>query len=284
MEAALAFRAMIGSGLLPIALFLIASGRGALCDEWPVGTFQYEIRRGAEQIGVHTIAVKRDGESFVVEVTEWIDVAGWYGRYCHRAKRQEVWRDNELRLYDSAITGSCSGLVWGQDQVRNRKSCLWGDEREPIRFAARHKEGGLVTAMINFATGTRLSEARSTTLSTNFLNPLMRQKQEAWLFDPITGEQRAVKVTEGRTESLSLHGQTVTTQKYQYEHLDDSDEAHHVLYDREGVVIMMKNVRDDVTFILAPDGSSLRQSSPALSNDGCSPDMPLIVDMQSVLP
>jgi hypothetical protein len=286
MGTALACKVTTGNRLIWVLalVFVTFSGYDAVGSEWPIGLFQYEVRRGGEQIGVHTITATQDGERFVVEVTEWIEVNGWYGRYCHRAKRREVWYEGKLLRYDGATVGFCSGLIWGWDQVRTRKSCIWGDNREPIRFTAQQKEGRLVIARHNLSAGALSTDAPDTTLSANFMNPLIRQEQQARLLDPITGEPRALKIIGVGEEFFSLHGQTVETQKYQYTYLDDSKDMHHAWYTREGVMVRLENVRDEVIFTLIPVSRSHDQLSPPPTNEACSQDFPPIVDIQGTVP
>jgi hypothetical protein len=266
-----------------LALVLVAmSGQVAVGSEWPIGRFQYEVRRSAKPIGVHTVTATREGERLVVEVTEWIDVNGWYGSYCHRTKRREVWTEGKLLRYDSATVGSCSGLVWGWDQVRTRKSCVWGSDREPIRVSAQPTGGKLLIARHNLTVGVSATEAPDTTLSADFLNPLIRAEPQVQLLDPITGEPRVMKTLGIGAESIALQGQTVETQKYQYTYLDDSTDIHHVWYDQEGVLVMMKNIRDEVTFTLMPVARSPDQFGPPATNEACSQDFPSLTDIQEV--
>lgn len=265
-------------------VFVTASGPAAAGDEWPLGRFQYEVRRSAQPIGVHTIAVATEREHFVVEVTEWIDVTGWYGSYCHRTKRREVWAAGKLLRYDSAMVGTCSGLVWGWDQVRNRKSCVWAGDRVPLRISAQQTGGKLLILRQNLTTGASPTAAPDTTLSANFLNPLVRQGPRVQLLDPITGEPRAMKILELGAESITLQGQTVETQKYQYTYLDDSTDTYSVWYNGEGLMVMMKNMKDEVTFTLMPVARFPAQLGPPATNAACSQDFPPLADLPGALP
>jgi Domain of unknown function (DUF6134) len=286
MKAVPAHKVMIRTGpLWALAVVLVTvTSHAAISDEWPIGLFQYEVRRSAERIGTHTVTATHDGERLVVNVTEWIEVKGWYGRYCHRAKRREVWDEGKLLRYDSATVGSCSGLVWGWDHVRPHKSCVWGDDREPVRVTAHQNEGKLVIATQNLSAGARLMAAPDTTLSTNFLNPLIRQEQQVQLLDPITGELRAMKILDVGEESIALHDQTVATHKYQYSYIDDREDIHYVWYNRDGVMVMMKHIKDDVIFTLIPVVGSPNQSGPPPMNEECAPDFPLFIEMRGAVP
>ncbi|MBI3796514.1 MAG: hypothetical protein HY268_06020 [Deltaproteobacteria bacterium] len=271
--------------LWALALVVVTvSGQAADSDEWPLGRFQYEVRRSAQPIGVHTVAVTAEGERFVVAVTEWLDVNGWYGSYCHRANRREVWSAGKLLRYDSAMVGACSGLVWGWDQVRNRKSCVWANDRTPIRISAQQTEGKLLIARHNLTTGASVTEALDTTLSANFLNPRIREEPRVQLLDPIIGEPRAMTILELGAESIALPEQTVETQKYQYTYLDDSTDTYYVWFNGEGLMVRMKNITDEVTFTLMPKARFAAQSGPSATNAACSQDFPPLIDIPGAGP
>jgi len=85
------------------------------------------------------------------------------------------------------------------------------------------------------------------------------------------------------TESLTLQGQTVETQKYQYTYLDDSTDTHHAWYDQEGVLVIMKNIKDEVTFTLMPVAPSPDQLGPAATNRVCPQDFPSLIDIQGTV-
>jgi hypothetical protein len=177
--------------------------------------------------------------------------------------------------------------VWSLKKLPRGKwteRCMWAGNGTPIRVSAEQTGEKLLILRQNLTTGASPTEAPDTTLSANFLNPLVRQGPRVQLLDSITGEPRAMKIREVGAESITLHGQTVETQKYQYTYLDDSTDTYSVWYNGEGLMVMMKNMKDEVTFTLMPVARFPAQLGPPATNAACSQDFPPLADLPGALP
>src|SRR3970282_15987 len=165
----------------------------ALSQDWPMGTFYYEITRSSDQIGIHKIVSKRQGEDVVVETEEWVDDTG----YCRASKRKETWRHGTLTAFDSSTAGSCSLFV------RNARPSGWplGEFGDPITVSLVRKDKALFKTF-----GSEKSQQISAeAVPTNFLNPAFRGSDHVvQVISPITGELESMIVSNKGVENLSI--------------------------------------------------------------------------------
>jgi len=226
-----------GRQLFVCITFLFSSGT-ALSQDWPMGTFYYEITRSNNQIGIHKIVSKRQGEDVVVETEEWVDDTG----YCRASKRREMWRHGTLTAFESFTAGWCSIFV----RMARPSMCPWDEFGDPITISLVRKDKALFKTF-----GSEKSQQISAeAVPTNFLNPAFRGSDHiVQVISPITGELKSMIISNKGVENLSIGNKSEKTERY----LVQDQEGHNreLWYDSRGVWIQMFLHGDAVTFAAA---------------------------------
>ncbi|MGH7380935.1 MAG: DUF6134 family protein [Candidatus Methylomirabilales bacterium] len=227
----------LGRLLFVCITFLFVSGT-ALSQDWPLGTFYYEITRSNNQIGIHKIVSKRQGEDAVVETEEWVDDTG----YCRASKRREIWRRGTLTAFDSLTAGWCSIFV----RMARPSACPWDEFGDPITVSVVRKEKVLFKTV-----GSEKSQQISAeAVPMNFLNPAFRGSDHiVQVISPITGELKSMIVSNKGVEHLSIGNTSEKTERYLVQ--DQDGHNRELWYDMRGVWIQMFLHGDTVTFAAA---------------------------------
>ena len=226
-----------GSLLFACITSLFVSGT-ALSQDWPMGTFYYEITRSNDQIGIHKIVSKRQGEDVVVETEEWVDDTG----YCRASKRKETWRHGTLAAFESSTAGSCSIFV----RMARPSVCPWDEFGDPITVSLVRKDKALFKTF-----GSEKSQQISAeAVPTNFLNPALRGSDHiVQVISPITGELKSMIIANKGVETLSIGNKSEKTERYLVQ--DQDGHNRELWYDSRGVWIQMFLHGDAVTFAAA---------------------------------
>ena len=217
--------------------FLCLSGT-AVSQDWPMGTFYYEITRNNNQIGIHTIVSKRQGEDVVVKTEEWVDDTG----YCRASKRREMWRHGTLTAFESSTAGWCSIFV----RMARPSVCPWDEFGDPITVSVVRK------AKVLFKTvGSEKSQQISAeAVPTNFLNPAFRGSDHiVQVISPITGELKSMIISNKGVENLSIGNKSERTERYLVQ--DQDGHNRELWYDSRGIWIRMFLHGEAVTFVAA---------------------------------
>src|SRR3989337_489880 len=221
--------------LLFVSITFLFVSEAALSQDWPMGTFYYEISRSNNQIGIHKIVSKRQGEDVVVETEEWVDDTG----YCRASKRRELWRNGTLTAVDSCTAGSCSIFV----RMARPSVCPWDEFGDPITVSVVRKDKALFKTF-----GSEKSQQISAeAVPTNFLNPALRGSDHiVQVISPITGELKSMIIANKGVEHLSIGNKSEKTERYLVQ--DQDGHNRELWYDSRGVWIQMFLHGDAVRF------------------------------------
>src|SRR3990170_849082 len=202
-----------GSLLFVCITSLFVSGT-ALSQDWPMGTFYYEITRSNDRIGIHKIV----------------------------SKRQELWRHGTLTAFESSTAGSCSIFV----RMARPSVCPWDEFGDPITVSVVRKDKALFKTF-----GSEKSQQISAeAVPTNFLNPALRRSDHiVQVISPITGELKSMIIANKGVEHLSIGNKSEKTERYLVQ--DQDGHNRELWYDSRGVWIQMFLHGDAVTFAAA---------------------------------
>ncbi len=230
-------RITLGRLLFVCITFLCLSGT-AVSQDWPLGTFYYEITRNNNQTGIQKIISTRQGEDVVVETKEWLDDTG----YCRASNRREVWRNGTLVAFESFTAGWCSIFV----RMVRPSVCPWDEFGDPITVSVFRKDKGLFKKF-----GSEKSQQISgEAIPTNFLNPAFRGSDHiVQAMSPITGELESMTISNKGVETVSVGNKSETAERYVVQDQDGQDRE--LWYDSRGVWIKMFLHGDAVTFAAA---------------------------------
>ena len=230
--------------------FLSLSG-AAVSQDWPLGTFYYEVTRKNTQTGIQKIVSKRQGKDVVVETEEWLDDTG----YCRASKGREVWRDGTLMAFDSFTAGSCSIFV----RMARPSVCPWEEFGDPLTLSVVRKGGGLLKTFKSEKSQQISGEA----VPTNFLNPAFRGPDHTLqVFSPITGEVESMVISNKGVGHVDIGHTSEQAERYLVQ--DQDGDYRDLWYDARGIWIKMFLQGDAVTF---------RAASPAQMN----PELPSFI-------
>ncbi|MFQ5803458.1 MAG: DUF6134 family protein [Candidatus Methylomirabilales bacterium] len=210
----------------------------AVAQDWPLGTFTYEISRNNNQIGIQKIVSRRQGEDVVVETEEWVDDTG----YCRASKRREVWRNGTLVAFESTTAGWCSIFV----RMVRPSVCPWDEFGDPITVSVFRKNKELFKKFGSEQSQQIFEEA----VPTNFLNPAFRGPDHiVQAMSPSTGELESMIISNKGVETVSVGNRSETAERYVVQDQDGQDRD--LWYDARGVWIKMFLQGDAVTFAAA---------------------------------
>lgn len=217
--------------------FLYLSGT-ALSQDWPIGTFYYEITRNNNQIGIHKIVSKKQGEDVVVKTEEWVDDTG----YCRASKRREVWHHGTLTALESFTAGWCSIFV----RMARPSVCPWDEFGDPITLSVVRKDEALFKTF-----GSEKSQQISgEAVPTNFLNPAFRGSDHVLqVVSPVTGELQSMIISNEGVENLPIRNKSVKAERYLVQ--DHNGHSRELWYDSRGVWIQMFLHSEGVIFAAA---------------------------------
>lgn len=218
-----------------VGIALLCVSGTAASQNWPLGTFYYEITRKNDQTGIQKIVSTRQGEDVVVETEEWVDDSG----YCRASKRKEVWRNGTLAGFESFTAGWCSIFV----RMARPSVCPWGEFGDPLTLSVVRKGDGLLKTF-NAEESQQIS---GEPFPTNFLNPAFRgADRTVQVLSPITGVVESLVISNKGVEDVSVGNTSEKAERYL---VQDQDGDHRDLwYDSRGVWIKMFLQRDAVTF------------------------------------
>jgi len=203
-----------------------------------MGTFYYEITRSNNQIGIHKIVSKRQGEDVVVESDEWVDDTG----YSRASKRREMWRHGTLTAFESFTAGWCSIFV----RMARPSVCPWDEFGDPITISLVRKEKALFKTV-----GSEKSQQISPeAVPTNFLNPAFRGSDHVLqVISPVTGELQSMIISNRGVENVPIGNKSVKTERYLVQ--DQDGHNRELWYDSRGAWIQMFLPDEAVTFVAA---------------------------------
>ncbi len=217
--------------------FLFLSGT-ALSQDWPMGTFYYEITRNNNQIGIHKIVSKRQGEDVIVKTEEWVDDTG----YCRASRRREMWRHGTLTAFKSFTAGWCSIFV----RMARPSVCPWDEFGDPITVSLVRKD----KALFKTVGSGKSQQISAETVPTNFLNPVFRGSDHiVQVISPITGELKSMIISNKGVENLSIGNKSERTERYLVQ--DQDGHNRELWYDSQGVWIQMFLHSEAVIFAAA---------------------------------
>jgi hypothetical protein len=217
--------------------FLLLSGT-ALSQDWPLGTFYYEITRKNKHTGIQRIVSTRQGKDVVVETEQWLDDTG----YCRASKRRELWRNGMLATFDSFTVGSCSVFV----RMARPGVCPWDEFGDPITVSVVRKGKALFTA----AGSGKSQQISGEAVPSNFLNPVFRgSDQTIRVINSITGELESMIVSKKGVENVSIGNKSEKAERYLIQDRDGHNRE--LWYDARGVWIKMFLPDEAVTFAAA---------------------------------
>jgi hypothetical protein len=240
---------------------LLSFSGTALSEEWPIGTFYYEIARKNNHTGILKIVSKQEGGDVVVETEEWLRDTG----YCHASKRREVWQKKTLMAFESSSAGSCSAFV----RLFRPSACPWEEFGDPITVSVVRKDKELLQE----ATLGQRQHISGDAVPTNFLNPTFRGSNHTiQVIDPITGELGSVRISPQGVEELTVGHTSVKTERYLVQKHDSQDRE--LWYNMRGVWIKMLLTRDFVTFTTADPAKMESKLTSFISKSGCLRKLP----------
>ncbi|MFQ5657975.1 MAG: DUF6134 family protein, partial [Candidatus Methylomirabilales bacterium] len=252
---------VIVGGVMFVLSTLLSFNGTALSQDWPIGTFYYEITRKKDQTGILKIVSKRQGEDVVVETEEWLDDTG----YCHASKRREVWHNGTLVAFESSTAGWCSVFV----RMFRPSACPWDEFGDPITVSVVRKDKVLFEKI-----GSENSQQISgEAVPTNFLNPAFRGSDHiVRVMNPITGELGSMIISNKGVENLSIGNTSEKTEHYVVQVQDGQDRD--LWYDMRGVWIKMFLQGDAVTFAAADPAKMESELTSFVSKSGCLRKLP----------
>jgi len=226
-----------------------------------MGTFYYEITRSNNQIGIHTIVSKRQGEDAVVETEEWVDDTG----YCRASKRREMWRHGTLVAFESSTAGWCSIFV----RMARPSVCPWDEFGDPITVSVVRKEKVLFKTV-----GSEKSQQISgEAVPTNFLNPVFRGSDHiVQVISPITGELKSMIISNKGVENVSIGNRSEKAERYLVQDRDGHNRT--LWYDSRGVWIKMFLPDEAVTFAAASPAKMESELSSFVRRSDCLRQLP----------
>jgi hypothetical protein len=252
---------MMRTAVMVVGITLLSFTGSVMGQDWPIGTFYYEITRKNVHTGMHTIASKRQGEDVVVETEEWLEDTG----YCHASKRTEVWRSGTLLTFESSTAGSCSGFV----RLFRPSACPWDEFGDPLTVSVVRK-GKILLKQVGQE---KSQEISGEVLPVNFMNPALRGPDHvAQVMDPITGELESMMISHKGVEKLSIGGSSTDTERYLVQVPDGQDR--HLWYDPRGVWVKMFLQRDAVTFAAADPATMKSAVTSFVGKSGCLRTLP----------
>jgi hypothetical protein len=224
--------------LLFASVTLLCVSDPASSQDWPLGTFYYEITRKNKQTGIQKIVSTRQGEDVVVETAQWVDDTG----YCRVSKRREIWRNGTLAAFDSSTVGSCSVFV----RMARPAVCPWDEFGDPITVSVVRKENVLFKTV-----GSEMSQQIvGEVIPMNFVNPVFRGSDHTIrVINSITGEIETMVVSHDGVEAVSIGNVSEKAERY----LVQDQVGHHrnLWYDARGVWIKMFLPGEAVMFAVA---------------------------------
>jgi hypothetical protein len=210
----------------------------ASSQDWPLGTFYYEITRKNNHIGIRKIVSKRQGEDIVVETEEWVDDTG----YCRASKRREMWRHGTLVAFESSTAGSCSVFV----RMARPGVCPWDEFGDPITVSVVRKG----TMLFETVGSEKSQQVSAEAIPTNFLNPVFRGSDHiVQVISPMTGALKSMSVSNKGVENVSIGNKSEKAERYLVH--DQDGHNRELWYDMRGVWIRMFLHGDAVTFAAA---------------------------------
>ena len=225
-------------GLLFACITLFYVSEAALSQDWPLGTFYYEITRNNKHTGIQKIVSTRQGEDVIVETGEWLDDTG----YCRASKRREVWSNGTLIAFESFTAGWCSIFV----RMARPTVCPWDEFGDPITVSVIRNDKGLFQT---FGSG-KNQQISGEAVPTNYLNPVFRGSDYiVQAMSPITGELESMIISNKGVENIAVGDTSETAERYLVKDEDGHDRE--LWYDARGVWIKMFLHRDAVTFAAA---------------------------------
>jgi hypothetical protein len=232
---------------LAACLILFSPAFPAEASDWPTGTYVYQIRKGANPIGVQVVTSGERGGSFTVEVDEFVRATS----YCHHSLRTEVWQGGRLISFVSLTAGKCGLLA----SVFRPWRCRWRGDGLPHRVEAV-SEGGVLR--VSGPSGMR--EGTPSLIPLNPFNPHLRGfERETEVLTAREGVTRKAWITFIGEENIEL-GDGSVRKALRYRYRDDRW-FRELWYDERGLWLRMF-IPEDVTFTLLPGADPADHAPP----------------------